>query len=64
MSGLDLLIFSSLTFVSILIIVGIATYRSNSTRLTEAEALAEIEAIFNETQRILDERRAEQEGKL
>ena len=64
MSGLDLLIFSSLTFVSILIIVGIATYRSNSTRLTEDEALAEIEAIFNETQRILDERRAEQEGKL
>ena len=64
MSGLDLLIFSSLTFVSILIIVGIATSKINSTRLTEDEALAEIEAIFNETQRILDERRAEQEGKL
>ena len=63
MSGLDLLIFSSLTFVSILIIVGIATSKINSTRLTEDEALAEIEAIFNETQRILDERRAEQEGK-
>ena len=63
MSSLDLLIFGSLTVVSVLVIVGIATARNERSRLTEAEAMAEIEAVFNETQRILDER-AKQEGKL
>ena len=58
MSNLDLIVFSSLTAVAGLFLVGtaLALFAADRKRLTEAEALAEINDMFNETQRILDER--------
>jgi len=67
MSNLDLLVFGSLTFTAALFLVGTALVFCAADRkrrlMDEAEAMDEIAAMFNETQRILDERAKQEEGK-
>ena len=59
LSNLDVLVLGSLTFVCGLFLVGtiLVLWQSDRKRLiSEAEAMAEITKMFDDTQRVLDER--------